>query len=46
MFGWEMLNIKTLEGGQKIATFRNVDTGETLEKDFFSAVINPPSRPQ
>jgi sulfide:quinone oxidoreductase len=25
--------------------FQNVDTGETIEKDFFSAVINPPSRP-
>ena len=25
--------------------FKNVDTGETIEKDFFSAVINPPSLP-
>jgi len=31
--------------GEKIAVFRNVDSGETIEKDFFSASINPPSKP-
>lgn len=40
-----MLSVKTNEHGEKIATFRNVDSGETIEKDFFSAVINPPSKP-
>lgn len=44
-FGWEMLSVKTTDQGQKIATFRCVDTGKTIEKDFFSACINPPSRP-
>ena len=44
-FGWEMLSVKTNAHGEKIATFRNVDSGETIEKDFFSAVINPPSKP-
>jgi len=41
-----MVKVATNQHGQKIATFRNVDTGATIEKDFFSAVINPPSRPQ
>jgi hypothetical protein len=45
MFGWEMISVKQNEYGQKIATFRCVDTGMTIEKDFFSAVINPPSKP-
>lgn len=40
-----MLSVKQNEHGQKIATFRNTETGETIEKDFFSAVINPPSKP-
>lgn len=39
-----MLSVKSNEHGQKIATFRNVDSGETIEKDFFSACINPPSK--
>lgn len=40
-----MLSVKTNQYGEKIATFRNVDTGETIEKDFFTAIINPPSKP-
>ena len=44
-FGWEMLSVKENKIGQKIATFKNVDTGETIEKDFFSACINPTSKP-
>jgi len=40
-----MIQVKLNEYGEKIAVFRNTDTGETIEKDFFSAVINPPSRP-
>jgi sulfide:quinone oxidoreductase len=40
-----MLKVHYNQSGQKIATFRNVDSGETIEKDFFSAVINPPSKP-
>ena len=44
-FGWEMISVKYNEHNQKIATFKNVDTGETVEKDFFSANINPPSKP-
>jgi sulfide:quinone oxidoreductase len=45
-FGWEMKQVKLNEHGQKIAVFKNVDSGEVIEKDFFQAVINPPSRPQ
>ena len=44
-FGQELIKVRTDEHGVKIATFKNVDTGETIEKDFFSANINPPSRP-
>lgn len=33
------------EIGEKIATFRNVDTNEIIEKPFTSANINPPSQP-
>lgn len=40
-----MIKVATNEHQQKIATFRNVDSGETIEKEFFSAVINPPSKP-
>lgn len=42
MLGWEMLEVK-YEGAQKVAVFRNVDSGETIEKDFNHANINPPS---
>ena len=40
-----MIKVQSNEHGQKIATFRNVDSGEIIEKDFFTAVINPPSKP-
>ncbi len=45
MLGWEMIEARYNEYGQKIAVFRNVDSGETIEKDFFTAAINPTSRP-
>jgi sulfide:quinone oxidoreductase len=41
-----MKQVKLNEHGEKIAVFKNVDTGEVIEKDFFQAVINPPSKPQ
>lgn len=44
MFGWEMLEVKW-EGAQKVAVFKNVDSGEVIEKDFSHANINPPSQP-
>lgn len=45
MFGWEMLKVHETDAGEKIATFRNVDTGDLLEKPFTGANINPPSGP-
>ena len=45
MLGWEMLSVKMSSSGEKIAVFRNVDSGETIEKEFNSASINPPSKP-
>ncbi len=44
-FGWEMVEMKSNEHDEKICVFKNVDTGETIEKDCQSAVINPPSKP-
>lgn len=44
-FGWEMIEIKKDHAHQKIAVFRNVDTGEIFEKAFFNGNINPPSKP-
>lgn len=44
MFGWEMLKVDRNQYNEKIATFRNVDTGAILEKPFTHANINPPSR--
>jgi len=43
MFGWEMIEVKRTEVGEKVAIFRNVDTHEVIEKSFFTAMINPPS---
>jgi hypothetical protein len=40
-----MISVGLNEYGQKIAKFRNVDSGEVIEKDFFTACINPPSKP-
>jgi sulfide:quinone oxidoreductase len=45
MFGWEMTEVKYGSVGEKIAIFKNVDSGEVIEKDFMSACINPPSKP-
>jgi hypothetical protein len=45
MFGWEMTKLHTNTIGEKIATFRNVDTGATIEKPFNHLNINPPSPP-
>jgi sulfide:quinone oxidoreductase len=42
--GWEMQNVRYNEIGEKIATFKNVDSGEVIEKPFTSANINPPSK--
>jgi hypothetical protein len=41
-----MIKVASDEYGRKFATFRDVDTGRTYEKEFFSAVVNPPSKPQ
>ena len=44
MFGWEMLKLHHNEYSEKIATFRNVETGAIIEKTFTHANINPPSK--
>ena len=40
--GWELLSVRQ-DADAKVAVFRNVDSGETIEKDFVGATINPPS---
>lgn len=45
MYGWEMTKLHKNEHGEKIATFKNVDSGETIETAFNHANINPPSAP-
>jgi sulfide:quinone oxidoreductase len=45
MLGWELLEVKKDSHERKIAVFKNVDTGVTIEKDFNAACINPPSKP-
>lgn len=45
MLGWDMVKVHMSEIGEKIATFRNVATGETLEKPFHHANINAKSIP-
>lgn len=42
-FGWEMMSIRE-DAASKVAVFKNVDSGETIEKDFVGANVNPPSR--
>ena len=44
-FGWEMTSVKYSDIGEKVATFKNVDSGKTIEKEFNAASINPPSKP-
>jgi len=44
-FGWEMVEVKRNSSNQKVAVFRNVDTNELIEKDFFTGCINPTSKP-
>jgi len=40
-----MIEVKSGEHGEKIAVFKNVDSGDIIERDFHSAAINSPSRP-
>jgi len=44
-FGWEMTKVHKSTIGEKIATFRHVDSGEVIERPFNHANINPPSLP-
>jgi len=45
MFGWELLKVHTSEVGEKVATFKNVDSGEVIESGFRHGNFNPPSKP-
>ena len=33
-----------MEGDTKVVTFKNVDSGEVIERDCVGATVNPPSR--
>ena len=41
--GWELLSVRE-DPSSKVAVFKNVDSGEVIERDFVGANINPPSR--
>jgi sulfide:quinone oxidoreductase len=41
--GWELLSVRQ-DAHAKVAVFKNVDSGETIERDFVGANINPPSK--
>ena len=43
--GWELVSVNEDACGNKSMTLRNVDTGETAEKGYSGATINPPSKP-
>lgn len=43
-FGHELIKVRFNDIGEKIATFRDVDSGAELEHTFTHANINPPSR--
>jgi len=42
-FGWELIKVRE-DGDAKVATFKNVDSGEIMDKDYSCATINPPSK--
>lgn len=44
-YGWEMIEMKTSNIGEKIAVFKNKKTGETIEKDFHACSLTRPSKP-
>jgi hypothetical protein len=44
-FGWELLAVRETYDGEKLAKFRNVRSGEEIEKSFFTGVFNPQSTP-
>ena len=45
LLGWEMLSIQQDACGNKTMTLRNVETGETAEKPYGAATVNPTSKP-
>lgn len=44
--GWELLEVKHNEQGEKIGIFKNVDSGVVIEKDFAGMSVNPNHKPQ
>lgn len=44
-FGWEMIEVKKNEYGEKIAVMRNVDNGDVIETTFSGMSMTPPSKP-
>lgn len=39
--GWELIKVHETSIGERVGTFRNVDTGKTIEKDFNQLICNP-----
>ena len=46
MLGWELIEVKYNEYGEKIGVFKNVDSGKVIEQEFHGMSINPPHKTQ
>ena len=45
MLGWELVKIEKNASGEKVGTFKNVDTGSVIDRPFTHVNINPTSLP-
>jgi len=45
MLGWELVKLHKNGIGEKIGTFKNVNSGEVIERPFTHMNINPMSKP-
>jgi hypothetical protein len=43
MLGWELVKIEKNHIGEKIGTFKNVDSGSLIERPFNHVNVNPPA---
>lgn len=45
MLGWELVKIEKNAHGEKVGTFKNVDTGSVIDRPFTHVNVNPTSLP-
>lgn len=46
MLGWELIKIQKNAVGEKVGTFKHVDSGQIKEHPFTHVNINPNSKPR